>query len=233
MTEKQSTKALILAAQQGDPVALEQLVEQNNGLIYSVLKRFLNRGQSREDLYQIGCIGLLKAIKRFDFSLNLQFSTYAVSLILGELKQFFRDDGMIKVSREWKALAIRAATVQQEQEKKRGQELTAAQLAKQLGVEPEELLLAMDACKSPDSLDGSCGRTEEVLPAESFPLNELVDRITVRQAISRLEQEEQKLIVLRYFRQKSQKETAEIMGLSQPHVSRTEKKILQKLQKFL
>ncbi|MDY4976553.1 MAG: sigma-70 family RNA polymerase sigma factor, partial [Clostridia bacterium] len=124
MTEKQSTKALISAAQQGDLVALEQLVEQNNGLIYSVLKRFLNRGQSREDLYQIGCIGLLKAIKRFDFSLNLQFSTYAVSLILGELKQFFRDDGMIKVSREWKALAIRAATVQQEQEKKRGQELT-------------------------------------------------------------------------------------------------------------
>lgn len=233
MMTAQSTESFISAAQQGDHKALEQIILQNSGLIYSVLKRFLNRGQSQDDLYQIGCIGLMKAVKRFDLSLGFQFSTYAVSFIAGELKQFFRDDGMIKVSREWKMIAVRAEAIQQEWEKKTGKEITVSQLAEQLNVDAEELILAMDACKIPDSLDVPSQEGGAFFPGQPFPLNELVDRITVQEAMKKLDEAERKLIILRYFRQKSQKETGEILGLSQPHVSRTEKKILKKLRDFL
>lgn len=233
MMQAQSTEAFISAAQQGDRQALEQLVIQNSGLVYSVLKRFLNRGQSQEDLYQIGCIGLIKAVKRFDVSHGLRFSTYAVALIAGEIKQFFRDDGMVKVSRDWKITACRAAAARQEWEKKTGRELTISELADQMQVEAEELILAMDACKSPDSLDIPPQDGGVLLPGEPFPLNELVDRIAVQDAVAKLGEQEQKIIMLRYFRQKSQKETGDILGLSQPHVSRVEKKILKKLKEIL
>ena len=224
-------RALISAAQQGDSTALEQLVIENSGLIYTVIKRFLNRGQTKDDLYQIGCIGLIKAIKRFDFSLGLQFSTYAVPLIIGELKQFFRDDTMIKVSRSWKSMAYQASRIREEQMKKTGRELSVSELAVQIQVSSEELILAMDACQYPESLDVSSEMN--CLPGECFPLNELVDRIAVKEAVEKLEDEEQKIILLRYFRQKSQKDTGEILGLSQAHISRLEKKILKKLKEIL
>ncbi len=224
-------RALISAAQQGDSTALEQLIIENSGLVYTVIKRFLNRGQTKDDLYQIGCIGLIKAIKRFDFSLGLQFSTYAVPLIIGELKQFFRDDTMIKVSRSWKSMAYQASRIREEQMKKTGRELSVSELAVQIQVSSEELILAMDACQSPESLDVSLEINS--LPGECFPLNELVDRIAVKEAVEKLEEEEQKIILLRYFRQKSQKDTGEILGLSQAHISRLEKKILRKLKEIL
>ncbi len=222
---------LISAAQQGDTSALEKLVIENSGLVYTVLKRFLNRGQSKDDLYQIGCIGLIKAIKQFDLSLGLQFSTYAVPLIIGELKQFFRDDTMIKVSRNWQSIAYKASHLREEEKKKTGKELSVSELAMQIQVSTEELILAMDACRYPESLDGSSEINN--LPGEWFPFNELIDRIAVKEAVAMLDQEEQKIILLRYFRQKSQKDTGEILSFSQAHISRLEKKILSKLKEIL
>ncbi len=224
-------KAKISAAQQGNASALEQLVIENSGLVYTVMKRFLNRGQSKEDLYQIGCIGLIKAIKQFDLSLGLQFSTYAVPLIIGELKQFFRNDNMIKVSRSWQSVAYKASYLREEQMKKTGKELSISELAVRIHISSEELILALDACQSPESLDVSPEINS--LPGECFPLNELIDRIAVKEAIDQLNEEEQKIILLRYFRQKSQKDTGEILCLSQAHISRLEKKILKKLKEFL
>ncbi len=224
-------KTLISEAQHGNLMALEQLVTENSGLVYTVIKRFLNRGQSKEDLYQIGCIGLIKAIKRFDLSLELKFSTYAVPLIIGEMKQFFRDDSMIKISRNLKITAQKANATQEEWKKKTGRELSVSELSLQMKVSPEELVFAMDATRFPESLDSSPEINS--LPGECFPLNELIDRIAVNEAVKQLEDEEQKMILLRYYRQKSQKETGEILGLSQAHISRLEKKILRKLKEML
>lgn len=223
-------RELIFRAQRGESRALEQLVEENSGLVYSAVKRFLNRGQTAEDLYQVGCIGLIKAVRRFDFSLQVQFSTYAFTLILGEMKQFLRDDGMIKISRYWKETAQKAVCLQEIRKKETGAEWTPQQLAEQIGVSSEDLILAMEAQRQPKAFDSTL--PENVCSAEWFPLNELVDHIALEEAMDRLERRERKIIFLRYFRRLSQKEIGSILGFSQPQISRMEKKILEKLKEY-
>ncbi|MBE7043590.1 MAG: sigma-70 family RNA polymerase sigma factor [Ruminococcaceae bacterium] len=224
-------KKMISAAQQGDSDALEQIVMKNIGLVYAGIKRFYQCGQSHEDLYQIGCIGLIKAVKRFDLSLEVQFSTYAVTMILGEIRQFLRDNSMVKMSRNWKIIAYKATRFQEECHQKTGNKLTVSELASKLNVSSEELVMAMDAYQCPKSLDVLS--EYDRLHAEYLSQNELIDRIDLREAIGKLDKTEQKIILLRYFRYQSQKDTSDILKCSQAHVSRQEKKILRKLKEFL
>lgn len=223
-------RELIFRAQRGESGALEQLVKENSGLVYSAVKRFTNRGQTTEDLYQVGCIGLMKAVWRFDCSLKVQFSTYAFALILGEIKQFLRDDGMIKISRYWKTTAQKAVFLQETKKKETGVEWTPLQLAEQIGVSSEDLILAMEAQRQPKALDITLA--EDACSVEWFPLNELIDHIALEEALGRLEHRERKIIFLRYFRRLSQTETGSVLGFSQPQISRMEKKILKKLKEY-
>lgn len=209
------------------------LIEDNVRLVHSCCKRFVGRGIEYEDIFQVGCIGLLKAADGFDKSRGLCFSTYAVPNILGEIKRMFRDTGAVKVSRAIKELSLK---VQREKEKveKMGQEPTVSVLAERLSVTPEEIIEALDASKQVLSLtyeneDGVC---ELELPTDS-PENEVCSRILISEAISRLELQEQEIIKLRYFHEKTQTQTANLLGISQVQVSRKEKKALERLRVYM
>ena len=209
------------------------LIEDNVRLVHSCCKRFVGRGIEYEDIFQVGCIGLLKAADGFDESRGLCFSTYAVPNILGEIKRMFRDTGAVKVSRAIKELSLK---VQREKEKveKMGQEPTVSVLAERLSVTPEEIIEALDASKQVLSLtyeneDGVC---ELELPTDS-PENEVCSRILISEAISRLELQEQEIIKLRYFNEKTQTQTANLLGISQVQVSRKEKKALERLRVYM
>lgn len=209
------------------------LIEDNVRLVHSCCKRFVGRGIEYEDIFQVGCIGLLKAADGFDKSRGLCFSTYAVPNILGEIKRMFRDTGAVKVSRAIKELSLK---VQREKEKveKMGQEPTVSVLAERLLVTPEEIIEALDASKQVLSLtyeneDGVC---ELELPTDS-PENEVCSRILISEAISRLELQEQEIIKLRYFHEKTQTQTANLLGISQVQVSRKEKKALERLRVYM
>lgn len=209
------------------------LIEDNVRLVHSCCKRFVGRGIEYEDIFQVGCIGLLKAADGFDESRGLCFSTYAVPNILGEIKRMFRDTGAVKVSRAIKELSLK---VQREKEKveKMGQEPTVSVLAERLSVTPEEIIEALDASKQVLSLtyeneDGVC---ELELPTDS-PENEVCSRILISEAISRLELQEQEIIKLRYFHEKTQTQTANLLGISQVQVSRKEKKALERLRVYM
>lgn len=209
------------------------LIEDNVRLVHSCCKRFVGRGIEYEDIFQVGCIGLLKAADGFDESRGLCFSTYAVPNILGEIKRMFRDTGAVKVSRAIKELSLK---VQREKEKveKMGQEPTVSVLAERLLVTPEEIIEALDASKQVLSLtyeneDGVC---ELELPTDS-PENEVCSRILISEAISRLELQEQEIIKLRYFHEKTQTQTANLLGISQVQVSRKEKKALERLRVYM
>lgn len=209
------------------------LIEDNVRLVHSCCKRFVGRGIEYDDIFQVGCIGLLKAADGFDESRGLCFSTYAVPNILGEIKRMFRDTGAVKVSRAIKELSLK---VQREKEKveKMGQEPTVSVLAERLSVAPEEIVEALDASRQVLSLtyeneDGVC---ELELPTDS-PENEVCSRILISEAISRLELQEQEIIKLRYFHEKTQTQTASILGISQVQVSRKEKKALERLRVYM
>ena len=209
------------------------LIEDNVRLVHSCCKRFVGRGIEYEDIFQVGCIGLLKAADGFDESRGLCFSTYAVPNILGEIKRMFRDTGAVKVSRAIKELSLK---VQREKEKveKMGQEPTVSLLAERLSVTPEEIVEALDASRQVLSLtyeneDGVC---ELELPTDS-PENEVCSRILISEAISRLELQEQEIIKLRYFAEKTQTQTANLLGISQVQVSRKEKKALERLRVYM
>ena len=219
------TIALIQKTHQGDEQAKAQLVEENVGLVWCVVRRFFNRGAEADDLFQIGSIGLLKAIEKFDITYNVKFSTYAVPLISGEIKRFLRDDGMIKVSRSLKELAYRAYTCQDKLRKKWGRDPTLLELARALEVEPEELTAALEASSDVESLD----KLEEKECREE----ELLNHIVLGELLKRLAGEERQLIYLRYFANKTQAEIGEVMGISQVQVSRMEKKILRNLREML
>ena len=219
---------LIEKSHLGDKESLEQLIRINEGLIHSVVKRFLNRGQCYEDLYQIGCIGMIKAVKRFDSNRNVCFSTYVVPVMIGEIKQFIRDDNIVKTSRKWKSIASKVDAIQNEIRNKTGKELTIAELSNTLNIDIEDLMLALDACHRPESFESI---DESTHIAVSF--NDPVDKIIVKDALEKLNAFEHKLILLRYYYLKSQKEIGNILGISQAQVSRTEKKFLIKLRNFL
>lgn len=227
---------LILKAQSGDRAAEERIVKENSRLVWSVVMRFLNRGCEKEDLFQIGNIGLIKAIKRFDTGLGVRFSTYAVPLIIGEIRRFLRDDGIIKVSRTLKEIYARAFAAGEEFEKKNGRQPTVSELAKILDISPEQLMQASDIPNRVESLNepvGNDGTTErgDLHPDEKASGESMAEDLALKLAISSLDDREQKIVRLRYYMDKTQTQTAERLGISQVQVSRIEKKILEKIRR--
>ena len=231
------TIALIQKSHDGDERARAQIVEENVGLIWCVVRRFLGREIESEDLFQIGSIGLLKAIDKFDFSFNVKFSTYAVPMISGEIQRFLRDDGIIKVSRSLKEMAYKAYLVKEKLQEKEQREPTLDEIAEHMQVDKEELVMALDACGEVESIykpvyqkDGNevalLERLEEKEPQEE----KVLDRIVLGQLLSELEKEERQIIYLRYFENKTQSEIGKSLGISQVQVSRLEKKILQRMR---
>ena len=231
------TEELIRRSQDGDKAARETLIEENLGLIHHVVKRFLGRGVEAEDLFQIGAVGLVKAVDRFDLSFGVRFSTYAVPMIAGEIKRFLRDDSMIKVSRSLKELAVKAARLREQLLMERGEEPGVAELARRLKVEPEELVQAMDSSIEVESLQKVIcqGSSEGVSLMERVEQGhdeqeELLRRMLLEELLSSLEPRERRLIVLRFFYDRTQTQVAMELGMSQVQVSRLEKKILSALK---
>ena len=227
----ENLESMIEKAKNGDLSAQNFIVEENIGLVRSVVKRFVGRGHETEDLFQIGCIGLIKAIRKFDVGFNVKFSTYAVPMIMGEIKRFIRDDGIIKVSRSLKELAIKAMSIQ-EKMKKENQELSVADIAKILEVSPEELAVALDAGIKPESLYSPAGDDKEgkqlidKIESGVDHETEIINKLLVKNILEEFDERERKIIVLRYYKQQTQSKIAEMLGISQVQVSRLEKKIL-------
>lgn len=225
----------IKKAQEGNNDAMERLVENNKGLIWNIVKRFTGRGYETEDLYQIGCMGFIKAMKRFDTSFEVQVSTYAVPYILGEIKRYIRDDGMIKVSRSTKELAIKILELQKEYLAKTGEDITIMQISKMLNVPKEEITYAMDSLRPVSSIyeESSGDDTRSMidkLPNTKDETNHIVNKIALKQLIENLEEREKQIILLRFYKDKTQSEVAKVLGITQVQVSRIEKKILNSMK---
>ena len=226
----------IIKAQNKSEEALTNLVEKNSGLVWSIVKRFSGRGHSTEDLYPIGCIGLIKAIQRFDANYNVKLSTYAVPYIIGEIKRFIRDDGPIKVSRSIKELAMKIIELQRENLNKTGKELQINELAKILGIEKENIVVAMDAIRRPESIDEEIydevgGETKASrISTNKDETEKTINKICVQELIEELNEDEKQIILLRYYKGKTQSEVAQRLKISQVQVSRIEKKTLLKMR---
>ena len=232
------TAELIRRSQDGDKEARDTLIQENMGLVHHVVRRFLGRGAEAEDLTQIGAIGLMKAIERFDLSYEVRFSTYAVPMIAGEIRRFLRDDSMLKVSRSLKELAVKAAKLREKLFMEQGEEPGIPELARQLGVEPEELVLACDSCIEVESLhkiiyqgDGEGVSLMERVEEKRDEQEALLTGMLVRELLDTLEPKERRLILLRFFYDKTQAQVAGELGMTQVQVSRLEKKILLTLKK--
>ncbi|MBQ9519078.1 MAG: SigB/SigF/SigG family RNA polymerase sigma factor [Firmicutes bacterium] len=226
-------RELILRAQNGDKAAEDRLIKENSRLVWSIVMRFLNRGCEKDDLFQIGAIGLIKAVKRFDTTLGLQFSTYAVPLIIGEIRLFLRDDGIIKVSRTIKETSAKLLSAKEGFEKKNGREPTVNELAAITGISPEQIMQASDAPYRVESLnalvgDGTAERAD-LRPDEKTSGESIAESLALKMAIENLDEREQKIVKLRYYMDKTQVQTAKILGISQVQVSRLEKKLLRKI----
>ncbi|MCL2225711.1 MAG: RNA polymerase sporulation sigma factor SigF [Defluviitaleaceae bacterium] len=231
------TLELIARAQDGDNDAAELLIKENSGLIWSVVKKFAKRGYEPDDLYQIGAIGLLKCIRKFDSSFDVKFSTYAIPMIIGEIKRFLRDDGIIKVSRPMKELATKARYTTEMLTAKHGRQPTINELAEEIGVTTEELVVAMDAGHDVESLhatiyqgDGSPIFLIDKVAQTTSDADHSINIIALKQLIERLKPKERQVIILRYFQDKTQMEVAKLIGVSQVQVSRIEKKVLTALK---
>jgi len=234
---------LIELSKNGDKRALEELVENNIGLVRSVAARFRDRGVEYEDLIQIGSIGIIKAIKSFDTSFGTAFSTYAVPMIIGEIKRFLRDDSMIKVSRDTKKRGINIMRVKEDFKQEHGREPQTSELAELMQLSCEEIIYALDAISPVYSLqDGgfinqNSGDGENTLEYfisdETDEIEAATNRIALREALDTLPSMQRELIMLRYFKNLSQQQVAKVLGITQVKVSREEKKIFQKLKEIL
>ncbi|NLC68961.1 MAG: RNA polymerase sporulation sigma factor SigF [Clostridiaceae bacterium] len=230
---------LIEKAKNGDKEAQSIMVEKNIGLVWSIVKRFQNRGYETEDLFQIGCMGLLKAINKFDASFNVRFSTYAVPMIIGEIKRFIRDDGLIKVSRSLKETSNKVKLTKEIIFKELGREPSVAEIAERLEITPEEVVMALEATNTPEYLYNSISEGDSApvmlidrVDSEAYPSeSEIIDKITLMEMLNTLEPRERQIIILRYFKEKTQAQIAKMLGISQVQVSRLEKKILKELRK--
>ena len=225
--------ALLEAARGGDRDACEQVLLENNGLIWSVVRRYYGRGVEPDDLYQLGCLGFLKAIQGFDPEFGTQFSTYAVPKIAGEIRRFLRDDGPVKVSRGLKerGTAIRAARMRLSS--RLGREPTLSELAEDTGFTPEDIAAAETAGEPVVSLQAETGADGLTLEGMLTTGNEeegMVERLTLRSAISNLPEREQQVLLLRYYKGLTQVNTARVLGVSQVQVSRLERRALEKLR---
>lgn len=227
-------KNRIMLARDGSDSALDELVRENTPLVKSIAKRFIDRGAEFEDLVQIGTIGLIRAIRGFNFEFETALSTYAVPMITGEIKRFLRDDGIIKVGRETKSCAMRIRRFSADFETREGRSPTVGEVTSALEISEEEMVFALNATLSVGGLEtkGEDGEWFETLPGVDS-IEESFDKIAVAAALERLSSKERQLIALRYFRGLTQEETARILGLTQVKVSRNEKKICAKLKSFL
>ena len=229
------TAELLEAAVQGDEQACEQMLRDNSGLIWSIVRRYYGRGVEPDDLYQLGCLGFIKAVKGFDLTFGTQFSTYAVPKIAGEIRRFLRDDGAIKVSR---GIREQAATIFAAREKLKitlGREPVLSELSEETGLRPEEIAQCELAVAEPESLQRETGdglTLEGMLGSES-PEESLVEKIALREAIEVLPERERMTILLRFFKGLTQEQTARLLGVSQVQVSRLERRALEKLRALL
>ena len=231
-----STQTLIRAAQAGDRSAAEQLVVENSGLIWSIARRYFGRGTEPDDLYQLGCVGFLKAVAGFDLSYGTQFSTYAVPKIAGEIRRFLRDDGQVKVSR---SLKERAAQIHQARTRLTGtlgREPAVSELAAELGLTPEEIAMAETATGMAESIQRESGdegfSLEDVLCTDGME-DRILESLSLRNALSHLSERERMVIDIRYFHGLTQQKIAGLLGVSQVQVSRIEKKALTNLRTYL
>lgn len=223
---------LLRAAQEGDRAACEQAVIENNGLIWSIVRRYYGRGVDPDDLYQLGCLGFLKAVQGFDFDYGTCFSTYAVPKIAGEIRRFLRDDGAVKVGRSIREQAQTLYTVRERLRHEFGREPALSELSEVTGLSPEEIAQIDLATDTPESLQQETaeGLTLEGMLGTEAPEEGLVERIALREAISHLPEKERMTILLRYFRGLTQEQTARILGVSQVQVSRLERRGLSRLR---
>ena len=217
---------------------MQKLIEHNKGLIWSIVKRFKDRGYEIEDLYQIAVIGFIKSIKKFDTSFEVRLTTYAVPYILGEIRRFIRDDGPIKVSRSIKELGIKALEVQKEYFRKNGREINIEELAKELKTPKEEVALALEAFTPIHSIDETAYKNDDdgeisILDKLSNSIDEemrITNRLSIEQVLNSLKDDEKQIILLRYYKGKTQSEIAKILGVSQVQVSRIERKTLENMK---
>ena len=230
------TEELIALAQAGDKSAQEALVNENSGLIWSVARRFIGRGTETEDLYQLGCIGFLKAVEGFDLQFGTQFSTYAVPKIAGEIRRFLRDDGAIKVSRSLKEQAACIKSMRNHLTSRLGREPTITEISEQTGYTPEEIAMAETATAGTESIHrelGEEGFSLENILTDTETEERLVEKIALRQAVEKLEERERMVIQLRYFHGLTQERVSKVLQVSQVQVSRIEKKALIHLKELM
>ncbi len=228
----------IIKAQQGDQKAMTDLIEKNKGLIWSIVKRFRDRGYELEDLYQIGVMGFIKSIKRFDSNFDVRLSTYAVPYILGEIKRYLRDDGPIKVSRSIKEMGIKALEIKNQYYQKTGEEIRIEELAEKLNTNKEEIALALEAFKPMNSIEEQLydGKEEgEVTLLDKMASNideiaMITNKLCLEQVLANLKEKEKQVILLRYYKGKTQSEIAKILGITQVQVSRIEKRSLEHMR---
>lgn len=227
---------LIAKSQSGDKDAREMLVTENSGLIWSVARRFMGRGVEPDDLYQLGCLGFLKAVEGFDLEFGTQFSTYAVPKITGEIRRFLRDDGSVKVSRSIKEQAAAIKSARNLLVNALGREPTIQEIANQTGFTPEEIALAETATAATESIHAQAGEdgfTLENILSDTQSEEELLERISLNQAISKLPEREAMVIQLRYFHGLTQERISKVLAVSQVQVSRIEKKALSHLREMM
>ena len=228
----------IKRAQDGDKFEMDKLIRDNNGLIWSIVKRFMNRGYEVEDLYQIGCIGFIKSIKRFDTNFEVKLSTYSVPYILGEIKRFIRDDGPIKVSRSIKELNTKINELKR-QYLLNGKEITLEQICKEKKKKKEDAIIAMESTNAVESMDAAAnaenkdGKQMTIFDKLSTGKNEeelITNKMVINQLLNELKDRDKEIILLRFFKEKTQTEVANILGISQVQVSRIERKILNEMK---
>ena len=229
------TVTLIQAAQAGDKEACGRLVEENLGLIWSIVKRYTRKTVDNDDLYQLGCLGFLKAVQGFDTQFGTQFSTYAVPKIAGEIRRFLRDDGAVKVGRTMREQAQTLYTIRERLRQELGREPVLSELSEASGLTPEEIAQVEIATDTPESLqrETADGLTLEGMLGTDAPEEGMVERIALRESIDQLPEKERMTILLRYFKGLTQEQTARILGVSQVQVSRLERRGLKRLREFL
>ena len=230
---------LIAKSHAGDKKAREVLIEENLGLVHHIVKRFLNRGVEPEDLFQIGCIGLMKAIDKFDLAFDVKFSTYSVPMIAGEIKRFLRDDGMVKVSRSVKENGFKITRAREQFQHENGREPALEDIAKMTGLSVEDVVMAMDASAEVDSIyrsiyqsDGNEIYLADQIASKNNEKEKLLNHMLLGQLLSELDGAEKELITLRYFQGRTQTDVAAKLGISQVQVSRLEKRVLRRMREM-
>ena len=241
LSHEETLELIEKVQKENDEEAKEILIKNNLGLVRSVISKFSNIGYERDDLFQLGSIGLIKSIYKFDSKFNVKFSTYAVPMILGEIKRYLRDDGMVKVSRSLKQTAIKAKSQTEILTKKLGREPTIDKIAHEVDIEKEDLVMAMEANFSVEYLHGVIHEEEgsPICLIDKISLKgeseeeKVIDNLLLKQILNKLEKRERQIIVLRYFEDKTQSEIGDILNISQVQVSRIEKKVLSKLKSYI